>query len=167
MGLIEFLNRNASGVFALGGVVLTLAFNWLMQRSEWANRRHLKKTDLAIEIEKCIQFDPVAEFIGSYLSLLQVTYSKGLSKDFSAAPEISDQCTMRMLAASARIKLYRDKILVEKFEGITRKRVEMSNLLFDERARNVNEAFALLGKAENIAAEILGNLKSKLLEIAV
>lgn len=166
MELSQFLDRNASGVFALCGVLVTLAFTWLRQRSEWANQRYLRKTALAIEIEKCIQFDPIAEFIESYLSLLQMTYAKGINKDLSVTPEVSDQCTMKLAAASARVKLYGDEKLLEMFNKLPRKRIEIGNFLFEEGERDINRAYALLMEAEKTAAEILGTLKSKLLDSA-
>ncbi len=166
MGLIEFLDRNASGVFALGGVTLTLVVNWVLQRSEWAHQKYLRKTALAIDVEKRTQFDPIAEFVECYLSLVQTTYAAGLSKDQSATPDMPADCNMKMLAASARVKLYRDPKLNDMFESLSRKRIEIGNCLFDVGARDVNRAYALLREAENTAAEILGTLKSKLLESA-
>lgn len=166
MHLSQFLFANSSALFALLGVLVTLLITWTQQKTNWANQKYLRKTGLAIEIEKSIQFDPIAKFIESYLSLLQMTYSKGLNKDDAPTPEMSDQSTMRMLAASARIKLYGDAKLVEKFDNLTRKRIEIGNSLFDKGSRNVNLAYDLLREAENTAAEILGILKSKLLDSA-
>jgi hypothetical protein len=163
MGLIQFLDKNASAVFALCGVLLTLVVDLFRQWNERAYGRYLRRVELAIEIEKRIQFDPIAEFIESYLSLLQMTYAKGVNKDISATPEISDQSNMQLAAASARIKLYRDSKLSDMFNNFTRKRIEMGNSLFDERQRDLSRAYSLLTEAEATAAEILDTLRTKLL----
>jgi hypothetical protein len=169
MDIAHFLDKFGTAIIAvfgtIAGVVITQIFNWVFKKSEWSNQVRLRKLERSLQFEKQNLIDPIIEFMEAELSLIQIIYGKGFDKEPSPIEGSSSDHIKNLLAISARIKVYGDQELINKFEEFTSKRLIIGNKILDEKNRDLPHAYDDLKQAEILASEILKAFKSRLAEV--
>jgi len=166
----QFLDKNGAAVVAvvgaLAGVLISQLFSWLLKKREWNNQKNLRRLERSIEFEKRNLIEPILEYVEHELSLLQIMYARGFEKEPSSAiPEAFKAHHEKLLPTSAKVKVYGDQKLVDKFDEFSRKMIQIGYSTFDQKTKNIGLAFNDLKEAESIAVEILATLKRKLSDI--
>jgi len=169
MDLGELVGKNAAAIIAVigtvSGALVVSVSNWLQRKAEWTNQRKLRQLERSIDFEERYLIRPIVEYLETELQVLQRVYSKGFEKEGTIPAEMYQEHHWKMLLTEARVKVYGDEQLIDKFGDFTRKRISIGTSIFDSRNKDVNLAFRDLEEAEGLAAEILATLKNKLSEI--
>ena len=167
MNIYTFLDKHAAPMIAvfgtLAGVLISQVFNWLMKRREFSNQLKLKKLDYGFEFEKQKLIEPVLSFLESELKLITAIYQKGIdSENSNIKRENLGDHILESSMASARLGVYGNKTLIEKFDEFTRKRIQVGFDIFDENGKNITSAYERIKEAESLASEIILILKEKI-----
>jgi hypothetical protein len=173
MGIGQFLDKNASAIFAvigtmggaLIGTVVTGVFNLRQKKAEWINQKRLRLLERSIDFEERYLIRPTVEYIEAELQNLQRIYAKVDEKDPAMPSETYQDQFWKMLATEARVEVYGNTELIDRFKAFTRKRIEMGNSIFDPNNKNREVAYQYLQEAKNIAVGIWTTLKNKLSDI--
>jgi hypothetical protein len=169
MEVSQFFDKYGAAIIAvfgtISGVLITAFANLLLKKNEWINQKRLRKLERSIAFEERNLIVPIVEYIEAELQHLQRIYAKGFERDTSTIPEMLQEHHWKMVLTSARVKVYGNKELIDRFESFTRKRIEIGNFALDPKNKNLNLAYGDLKEAESIAAEILTTLKNKLSDI--
>src|ERR1035437_6662271 len=148
----ELLGKNAAAIIAVigtvSGALVVSVSNWLGKKAEWTNQRKLRQLERSIDFEERYLIRPIVEYLESELQVLQRIYSKGFEKEGSIPAEMYQEHHWKMLLTEARVMVYGDKKLIDKFAEFTRKRIAIGTSIFDSRNKVVNLAFRDLKEAE-------------------
>lgn len=166
MDFLTFLDKHATPLIAvlgtIAGVAISQISTWLMKRQEFKTQVKLKRIDFGIDFEKKQLIEPVLFFLESDLKLITAIYQEGLEKEKRNIHEKLGEHILQMSMASARLGVYGNEALTEKFDEFTKKRIQVGFDAFSEQNRNISSAYNKIKEAESLASEIIILLKEKI-----
>jgi len=169
MHVIELLGKNAAAIIAVIGTILGALVaglsSWLQKKAEWGNQRKLRRLERSMDFEERYLIRPIIEYLETELQVLQRIYSKGVEKDDAVLSQVYQEHHWEMLLTEARVRVYGDKQLVDKFAEFTRDRIAIGTFVLDPKEKDISKGYSALREAEGRAAEILAALKNRLSNI--